>query len=105
MADWKDPSPRAAEPVRFEPPAPTTYRPNRWYHRLHRFALRSAAARESVIASDPVIEGKIEGSGHVRIAGKFKGDVKVQGNLSIDQGAKVSGGVSHNGSRGQRIGR
>ena len=51
-------------------------------------------ARESVIAADLVIEGKIEGSGHVRIAGKFKGDVKVQGNLTIDQGARVSGGVS-----------
>ena len=55
-----------------------------------------AAARESVIAADLTIEGKIEGSGHVRIAGKFKGDVKVQGNLTIEQGAKVSGGVSAN---------
>ena len=53
-------------------------------------------ARESVIAADLVIEGKIEGAGHVRIAGKFKGDVKVQGNLTIEQGAKVSGGVSAN---------
>ena len=52
-----------------------------------------SAARESVIAADLAIEGKIEGSGHVRIAGKFKGDVKVQGNLTIEQGAKVSGGV------------
>ena len=55
-----------------------------------------SAARESVIAADLQIEGKIEGSGHVRIAGKFKGDVKVQGNLTIEQGAKVSGGVSAN---------
>ena len=52
------------------------------------------AAKESLIASDLTIEGKIEGAGHVRIAGKFKGDVRVQGNLTIDQGAKVSGGVS-----------
>ena len=52
------------------------------------------AAKESVIAADLSIEGKIEGAGHVRIAGKFKGDVKVQGNLTIDQGARVSGGVS-----------
>ena len=52
--------------------------------------------KESLIAADLTIEGKIEGAGHVRIAGKFKGDIKVQGNLSIDQGAKVSGGVSAN---------
>ena len=53
-------------------------------------------ARESVIAADLAIEGKIEGAGHVRIAGKFKGDVKVQGNLTIEQGAKVAGGVAAN---------
>ncbi|MEO5628896.1 MAG: polymer-forming cytoskeletal protein, partial [Thermomonas sp.] len=53
-------------------------------------------ARESIIAADLTIEGKIEGAGHVRIAGKFKGDVRVQGNLTIEQGAKVSGGVTAN---------
>ena len=91
---WKDPSPAAkAEPTRFDAPppgespvtpaaAPTPIR------------AVETPARESVIAADLAIEGKIEGAGHVRIAGKFKGDVKVQGNLGIDQGAKVSGGVS-----------
>lgn len=49
--------------------------------------------KESLIAADLTIEGKIEGSGHVRIAGKFKGDVNVQGNLRIERGAKLSGGV------------
>src|SRR3546814_17019442 len=39
------------------------------------------------------MEGKIEGAGHVRIAGKFKGDVNVQGDLTIEKGAKLSGGV------------
>ena len=50
-------------------------------------------AKESLIAADVTIEGKIEGSGHVRIAGKFKGDVNVQGDLTIEAGAKVTGGV------------
>ena len=50
-------------------------------------------SKESLIASDITIEGKIEGSGHVRIAGKFNGDVNVQGNLTIESGAKVTGGV------------
>ena len=50
-------------------------------------------AKESVIASDLTIEGKISGSGHVRIAGKFKGDVNVEGDLTIDAGARLNGGV------------
>jgi cytoskeletal protein CcmA (bactofilin family) len=49
--------------------------------------------RESLIASEITIEGKIEGAGHVRLAGRFKGDVQVQGNLSIERGAKLTGGV------------
>ena len=50
-------------------------------------------AKESIIAADLTIEGKIEGSGHIRIAGSFKGDVNVQGNLTIEQGARVTGQV------------
>src|SRR5690606_3699151 len=50
-------------------------------------------AKESLIAADLTIEGKIEGAGHVRIAGRFKGDVNVQGDLTSERGAKLSGGV------------
>jgi cytoskeletal protein CcmA (bactofilin family) len=50
-------------------------------------------AKESLLAAGLTIEGKIEGTGHVRIAGHFKGDVHVQGNLTIEPGAKVTGGV------------
>lgn len=50
-------------------------------------------AKESLIASDLTIEGKIQGAGHVRIAGKFKGDVHVDGDLTVEVGAKVNGGV------------
>ncbi len=67
-------SPSTAPPQRQAPaPAPTS--------------------KESVIAADLTIEGKIEGSGDVRIAGRFKGDVNVQGNLTIEHGAKLNGGV------------
>jgi len=55
-----------------------------------------ANAKESLLAAGLTIEGKIEGSGHVRIAGNFKGDVHVQGNLTIEAGAKVTGGVRAN---------
>ena len=47
--------------------------------------------KESVIASDLTIEGKIIGSGHVRIAGRFKGDVAVDGNVTLDTGAHLEG--------------
>jgi len=49
--------------------------------------------KESVIAADITIEGKIVGSGHVRIAGRFKGDVHVDGNLTLDSGAHLEGQV------------
>jgi len=49
--------------------------------------------KESVIASDLTIEGKIIGSGHVRIAGRFKGDVQVDGNVTLDTGAHLEGQV------------
>jgi cytoskeletal protein CcmA (bactofilin family) len=56
-------------------------------------ASERSEAKESLIASDITIEGKIEGSGHVRIAGRFKGDVNVQGDLTIEKDAKLNGGV------------
>ena len=59
-------------------------------------APRAAAAlprKESLIAADITIEGKIEGGGSVRIAGKFKGDVNVQGDLTVEAGAKLTGAV------------
>ena len=61
----------------------------------HDLPSRSAMSepKESVVAAGLAIEGKIEGSGHVRIAGRFKGDVHVQGNLTIEPGAKLTGGV------------
>jgi cytoskeletal protein CcmA (bactofilin family) len=49
--------------------------------------------KESHIASDLTIEGKIVGTGHVRIAGKFKGDVQVEGNVTLDVGARLEGHV------------
>jgi cytoskeletal protein CcmA (bactofilin family) len=49
--------------------------------------------KESLIASNLFIEGKIQGSGDVRIAGQFKGDVDVQGDLTIEVGARLTGAV------------
>ena len=49
--------------------------------------------RESVFGSDVSIEGKIEGDTGVRIAGKFKGDIQIKGDLNIEKGAHVAAKV------------
>lgn len=51
------------------------------------------AGGESVIAANLTIEGKIEGSGNVRMAGRFKGDVRIDGNFNIEPGAHLTGQV------------
>lgn len=103
MALWKEsdkPSPTplqphtvaarepAREPERAPPPPPApraAMEPAKPAPRMEQ--------KESVIAAGLSIEGKIEGSGHVRIAGNFTGDVHVEGNLTIEPGAKLTGGV------------
>lgn len=96
MSMWKDqsnakkdaPLPPTPEPLREAPAAaqftPTVTAPA---------ATAVRDVKESLISADLTIEGKIEGAGHVRIAGKFKGDVNVQGDLTIERGAKVNGSV------------
>ncbi len=95
MALWKDPTPSAGS----APPPPSAL--PREPERSAPIPLNPEAARrkdrpepkESLIASDLTIEGKIEGSGHVRLAGRFKGDVHVDGNLTIEPGAHLTGQV------------
>ena len=53
----------------------------------------SSEGGESVIAANLTIEGKIEGSGNVRIAGRFKGDVRIDGNFTMEAGAHLTGQV------------
>ncbi|MGH8150876.1 MAG: bactofilin family protein [Steroidobacteraceae bacterium] len=100
MALWKEPTAPAVPPLPVKDPAPressvaaiTPMAPD-----LSRSRPRERTeARESIIAADLTIEGKIEGSGHVRIAGSFKGDVHVQGNLTIEAGARLTGQVRAN---------
>lgn len=49
---------------------------------------------ESLVAKGLTIEGKIEGTGDVRIAGRFKGTINVKGEFRIDPGASIEGEVS-----------
>jgi cytoskeletal protein CcmA (bactofilin family) len=53
-----------------------------------------AKGSESLVAKSLTIEGKIEGTGDVRIAGRFKGTVNVKGEFRIEPGASIEGEVS-----------
>lgn len=96
MAIWKDntPAKKDAAPLAPEPlaraPEPRVDLPAPPAAASHPPARE---ARESLIAAELTIEGKIEGAGNVRLAGRFKGDVHVDGNLTIEVGAKLTGGV------------
>jgi cytoskeletal protein CcmA (bactofilin family) len=97
MSIWKDNTAAKLPPT----PASQDEQPARHYAPLKAEPAPAPVARvdtglprkESLIAADITIEGKIEGGGSVRIAGKFKGDVSVQGDLTIEPGAKLTGGV------------
>ena len=88
------------EPARFDSTPAPELAPSRDSYSSNTSASAAPAIakppKESLIASDITIEGKIEGAGSVRIAGKFKGDVNVQGDLTIEAGAKLTGSVIAN---------
>lgn len=52
-----------------------------------------ADAKDSLLASGLTLEGKISGTGSVRVAGRFKGDVQIDGSLTLDTGARIEGHV------------
>jgi cytoskeletal protein CcmA (bactofilin family) len=100
MALWKEPakSPssdpsEALNLARFDAPAPDEPATPAKPVATGPAPAASRSATESLISPDLVIEGKIEGAGHVRIAGRFKGDINVHGDLTIENGAKVDGSV------------
>ena len=101
MSIWKDnlafrqiptPIPETNEPARFDDASEPELAPSLDIAPVAR-ADTGLPHQESLIAADITIEGKIEGGGSVRIAGKFNGDVNVQGDLTIEAGAKLTGGV------------
>lgn len=49
---------------------------------------------ESTLAAGLLIEGKIEGRGDVRVVGRFKGTVNVEGELTVESGASIDGEVT-----------
>ncbi len=76
--------PRESAPANVAPLSPEAPR---------RTTKERAGGGESIIASGLTLEGKIVGSGSVRIAGRFKGDVQIDGTLTLDGGARLEGQV------------
>jgi cytoskeletal protein CcmA (bactofilin family) len=99
MALWNDRNPAAKPPGSPSDPAPPHKPADAVAEPVAHAAPPRAAAlaqrdtKESLIAANLFIEGKIQGSGDVRVAGQFKGDVDVQGDLTIEVGARVTGAV------------
>ncbi len=96
MALWKEPTPAKRDSALLTPEPLATrdeLTPTKASAAWDGSRRSGADLKESLIGSALTIEGKIEGAGHVRIAGRFKGDVHVEGNLTIEQGAKVTGGI------------
>ena len=94
MALWKEQAPGSgATPGTKDPLPREPERPAAVPISQERRPRERSEPKESVLAADLTIEGKIEGAGHVRIAGRFKGDVNVQGNVTIDAGAHLTGQV------------
>src|SRR5258706_9552047 len=95
MSIWKEPSKR--DPIPMQPEASPRREPEPAIDMAssNNAPRRSSASemKESLIAANLFIEGKIQGTGDVRIAGQFKGDVDVQGDLTIETGAKLTGSV------------
>jgi cytoskeletal protein CcmA (bactofilin family) len=89
MALWKEAmqDEQAEKPVVEEPPARMT-------PILPRRESLLRDRHESVFGVGVSIEGKIDGDGDMRIAGKFKGDIHIKGELSIEKGAHIAAKIN-----------
>jgi cytoskeletal protein CcmA (bactofilin family) len=107
MSLWKELTAKEAETVRRDVPAPgrepVVVAQNLQSKPVERPTLAAAeprasrdrvdTSREALFSAGLTIEGKIQGTGHVRIAGHFNGDVQIDGNLTIEAGARLTGQV------------
>jgi len=83
------PEPRVEPPVTAAPAIPT--QPLRVEEKP--MSVTQAKLSESLLAAGLTIEGKIEGNGNIRVAGRFKGNINVKGELTIEPGASIDGEV------------
>ena len=95
MAIWKEPSSSNKDATTVTPELPVKRDPEYPADVAPSTARRTAAreARESVISGEITITGKIDGAGSVRLLWRFEGDVHIQGDLTVEAGAKLNGSV------------
>jgi len=94
MAVWNQPAQEKQEETpRVEPPTTAHVTPA---HIPALVVKESApkAHRESIFGPGVTIEGTIEGDADLRIAGKFKGDIQIKGDLSIEKGAHIAAKIN-----------
>jgi cytoskeletal protein CcmA (bactofilin family) len=96
MALWNQPTPGEANEKPPEKPTVTPPTPVQITPVAAAIAKEAAPSNrgESVFGSGVTIEGKIEGDANVRIAGKFKGDIQIKGDLSIEKGAHLGAKIN-----------
>jgi cytoskeletal protein CcmA (bactofilin family) len=96
MALWNQPTPEESnEKPRVEPPPLTPAAPTPTPTSTS--SLKESAPRdrrETVFGAGVSIEGRIEGDADVRIGGKFKGDIQIKGDLSIEKGAQIKAKIN-----------
>lgn len=94
MPIWKEPTAPSKEAAMIDTDSTVKSEPD-YLADLPSTARRPARGpvKESIITADITITGKIVGAGHIRIAGNFEGDVHIEGDLTIDAGAKLTGSV------------
>lgn len=87
------PKPEArVDPVVERPPLPTPAQPGPVRRPEDTpMVMATSKGSESILAAGLTIEGKIEGSGNIRVAGRFKGNVNVKGEVTIEPGASIHG--------------
>ena len=74
------------------PPAPAVTATTRRIEEAP-ISMTTSKGSESILSAGLTIEGKIEGNGNIRVAGRFKGTVNVKGELTIEPGASIDGEV------------
>ena len=74
--------------------APVPHAPVRYMEDSRPAVTTAMKNSESILAAGLTIEGKIECSGNIRVAGRFQGNVKVTGELTVEPGASINGEVA-----------
>ena len=93
------PEPKPEMPPIVTPPPPPPVTPVRPVEPLRGgvedkpMSMNPGKVSESILAAGLTIEGKIEGNGNIRVAGRFKGTINVKGELTIEPGASIDGEV------------